>query len=669
MGKNSVTGLTDLIKTEQLQAIQDGLASLTGMSVRIIDNTGAGITKTSLPAYRRFRAGSDEQENRAWGRACKKALETAGKTGEAFIGAFPSGGARYALVPMGYKQRVLGNWLVKEIKPGKSGDPGAEQKKPLPELDPESGPAEEETDLEGVSVFFDTFTGILTGYALIGRTGKTGEGALSRAEEKLEAAVNRMLNCIPNSDAAEYVTDIQTNAIAACNKNYAHIFISQPKDLLGKPCFSFHGYGDLCPYCPLPKLIKKNDGGSLEWTARPEHLDLWIRARSRVIKAPDGRLRHYVRYRDITGYKKIKDTLSYIACYDPVLKIPNAVLLAKNLAGDPCSSLICLGLRGLGRAKFTSPEPAPGSEEPCENEIRELLLPGIIRWIRGIIGGDMALYRITEHEFVLLAQGYAEGDVKNAALAVYQRFNHPWELAVGGTVRGVTVPVSMGIIPWTRDTGSGLVRMVQTVLDMGEKNDVIFAYEKLETAGARLFGPPPLDLYQVDVKKLTETSGGYTLSGGGYRLINQSINLLYAGPPRPESLEQVLGLTGSYLNVSRAYIVVIDHDIGEISHEWCAADILPEKDHMTHFFVSGKWRDALEQEGLILVSDINTLELKIRVEMARQHVTSVAALPLLKDRRLWGFIGIDECKVKQRRWKPEEIQLLRQISLLISGRF
>jgi GGDEF domain-containing protein len=663
-GKSAVNGLTDLIIIEGLQAIQDGLAAITGMSVRIIDDAGADITKPSLPEYRCLYQVGDEVKDKIQVRIHKKALETARETGGACIGTCPPRETNYTLVPIRYKQKILGNWLVKEIKSDKSGDREAGQGRIDPEL--WDIPAAPELDFREVSAFFVTFTEIFITYALIGREGKNREQELNQTDEKLEDAVNRVLHFVFQSNSAGYITDIQTNTIMACDKQYAHMFITEPKDLVGKPCFTFHGYSDLCPYCPLPKLIEENDGGgaALEWTACLEKLNLWILAASRVVESPDGRLCHYVRYMNITGYHRIKDVLSHTAYYDPILKTPNGILLAKNLNENPypCSSLICLGLRRLRQV----------NESP-QTEIRALLLSRIIGWVCSMIGREMTLYRITEYEFVLLTQGYTEGDAKNAALAIYQRFNCPWELTFEGTVRNIMVPVSMGIIPWTRGSGSGskLVKMAQTILDMGEQNEAVFVYEKLETIVSKpadFSGDPP-NLYDIDIKKINETGGGYLLSGGAYRLINQCINILYAEPEKPGALDQILGLAGSYLRVSRMYIAAIDNGIGEISHEWCLSGIIPEKDNTTHFFVDRKWREALEQTGLLIVSDINTLELKVRVEMIRQHVTSLAIMPLWKNRKLLGFIGFDECKVKHRRWKPEEIQILRQLSLLISGTY
>jgi GAF domain-containing protein len=174
-------------------------------------------------------------------------------------------------------------------------------------------------------------------------------------------------------------------------------------------------------------------------------------------------------------------------------------------------------------------------------------------------------------------------------------------------------------------------------------------------------------LNHIDVARLYETGGGYMMSSGAYRLINRCTHLIYAGSDIDKALDEVLALIGSYLGVSRIYIFVIDTVIGRNTHEWCAPGISPEKRNMAQFFVSKKWRDTLEKNGLILVSDINQLELKIRAEMSRQHIISMAALPLLWQKKVTGFIGVDECVDKTRRWKPEEIQMLRHLGVLISG--
>ncbi|MDR2029218.1 MAG: GAF domain-containing protein [Treponema sp.] len=137
-----------------------------------------------------------------------------------------------------------------------------------------------------------------------------------------------------------------------------------------------------------------------------------------------------------------------------------------------------------------------------------------------------------------------------------------------------------------------------------------------------------------------------------------------SGPRDPEGL---LALMGKELKVSRSYIITVDsRGIGKNTHEWCLPGIGSQKNSMVHFFISEKWIRQLKEEGVILISDINQVELRIRAELGRQNILALAAVPLWNGEELWGFLGVDECVVKNRKWRDEEIQKLRRFSGLVN---
>jgi GAF domain-containing protein len=151
---------------------------------------------------------------------------------------------------------------------------------------------------------------------------------------------------------------------------------------------------------------------------------------------------------------------------------------------------------------------------------------------------------------------------------------------------------------------------------------------------------------------------------------NNILTSIEAGTDTSKSMEDLLALTGQELKASRSYVFMVDpQHIGTNTHEWCLPGITPQKKSLSHFFVSEKWLERLQKNGLIMVSDITREDLKIRAELGRQNILSLVAVPLQKEDKLWGFMGVDECVVKDREWKPEEIDTLRRYSGLINDTY
>jgi GAF domain-containing protein len=134
-----------------------------------------------------------------------------------------------------------------------------------------------------------------------------------------------------------------------------------------------------------------------------------------------------------------------------------------------------------------------------------------------------------------------------------------------------------------------------------------------------------------------------------------------------ETLDGLLALIGQELKASRSYIFTIDLQcIGENTYEWCLPGIESQKSNLANFFISEKWIGRLKKDEIILISDITQEELKIRAELGRQNIISLVIVPLRNGEELWGFLGVDECVVRNREWNPEEIQTLRRFSGLIN---
>ena len=101
------------------------------------------------------------------------------------------------------------------------------------------------------------------------------------------------------------------------------------------------------------------------------------------------------------------------------------------------------------------------------------------------------------------------------------------------------------------------------------------------------------------------------------------------------------------------------------THEWCAPGINPEIHTQQAVELSGmpRWRDTLARGHSIHIRRVAELEAdwhRERVELERQGIRSVVAVPLMNAGRLRGFVGLDSV-VRDRTWDDDTIRMLRTV--------
>lgn len=134
----------------------------------------------------------------------------------------------------------------------------------------------------------------------------------------------------------------------------------------------------------------------------------------------------------------------------------------------------------------------------------------------------------------------------------------------------------------------------------------------------------------------------------------------------------VLSIAGDYLQVSRVYIFIDNKDENTTTntHEWCNNGITPQKEFLKDFPYSSipSWRKILLRDGRIFSENIKDLPDDLIAALEPQGIKSITAFPVFIDKEVKGFIGFDEC-LRIRRWSPDELELLRLISGLVSNSF
>lgn len=122
------------------------------------------------------------------------------------------------------------------------------------------------------------------------------------------------------------------------------------------------------------------------------------------------------------------------------------------------------------------------------------------------------------------------------------------------------------------------------------------------------------------------------------------------GEMNPEdAIQEVLGKVLEYFNGSRAYVFEFDWDnsVTDNTYEVCAAGIKSEKNSLqgvpndTITF----WLKEFAKHGHIHIPDVDTLDESRSEErrvLADQNIRSLVAVPLRRDGRLIGFMGVDD---------------------------
>ncbi len=134
-----------------------------------------------------------------------------------------------------------------------------------------------------------------------------------------------------------------------------------------------------------------------------------------------------------------------------------------------------------------------------------------------------------------------------------------------------------------------------------------------------------------------------------------------------DTINQALELMGQAAAVDRAYVFSVTDDLETMTntHEWCAPGITPEIGTQQAVPLGGlpRWRDTLARGHSIHIRRVSELEddwRNERVELERQGIRSVVAVPLMNAGQLRGFIGFDSV-VRDRTWDDDTIRMLRTV--------
>jgi PAS domain S-box-containing protein len=137
------------------------------------------------------------------------------------------------------------------------------------------------------------------------------------------------------------------------------------------------------------------------------------------------------------------------------------------------------------------------------------------------------------------------------------------------------------------------------------------------------------------------------------------------------TLEYALGRLGQFCNTDRAYIFLLDKT-GKIvvnTHEWCNDGVEPQKQNLQDLSISkvSRWVGELSDFNSISIYDVSQMDSGWEEErniLSSQGIKSVVSVPIISEKKLVGFVGMDSVR-DHRRWLDYEIQMLRVFADLV----
>ncbi|MCL2072494.1 MAG: PAS domain S-box protein [Marinilabiliaceae bacterium] len=178
------------------------------------------------------------------------------------------------------------------------------------------------------------------------------------------------------------------------------------------------------------------------------------------------------------------------------------------------------------------------------------------------------------------------------------------------------------------------------------------------------------EMVEIKTNELKKSQGNLLALNKRQDTLINVLQIMQSIKSLSEALDLTLHEMGKFTGVSRVYIFEKSEDKTTMSNtvEWCNEGVEPVIDSLQNIPVENAqpWWDAFENDEIICTSDINTFSPEIQEVMNAQNIKSIVVLPLTSYGYHYGFVGFDECRFN-REWKTEEIELLKNLSQIISS--
>lgn len=131
-----------------------------------------------------------------------------------------------------------------------------------------------------------------------------------------------------------------------------------------------------------------------------------------------------------------------------------------------------------------------------------------------------------------------------------------------------------------------------------------------------------------------------------------------------------LGEMGRYVEVDRTYVFQYDLEAQTASniYEWCASGIEPQIEHLQDLPMAlfPEWMEHHTRGENMVIPDVLALDPAdpLRGTLGAQGIKSLLAIPMMKGKEPWGFVGFDSVR-SHTRWTPTDAALLGVFAQLL----
>lgn len=153
-------------------------------------------------------------------------------------------------------------------------------------------------------------------------------------------------------------------------------------------------------------------------------------------------------------------------------------------------------------------------------------------------------------------------------------------------------------------------------------------------------------------------------------IVQYAFQQLYKTNDLDTTINQLLGMIGQQMNVSRVYIFENNPSNTTCSNtfEWCNNEIEPQIQFLQEISYEADipgYRESYDENGIFYCPDITTLAKPIYDILAPQGIRSMLHCAIMDHGVFRGYIGFDEC-LTNRIWTQDQINVLTFFSEMLS---
>ena len=130
-------------------------------------------------------------------------------------------------------------------------------------------------------------------------------------------------------------------------------------------------------------------------------------------------------------------------------------------------------------------------------------------------------------------------------------------------------------------------------------------------------------------------------------MINEGLRIALSAPTPEKSIEVLMEYIGQYFKSGRAYVFEdLGNGICQNTYEWCADGVAPQKEKLQKVPVEvvSLWYQRFLNDKSVIVGSVESIREKepdIYEYLKPQNITSLVVSPLISEKKIIGFYGVD----------------------------